>query len=213
MLDHRYRRSNRDSARALFRALVLATLARGVRDRLDRCRRGTVPVWRSDPPSGRGRVILLNAGEIHTGEACDHRGFGFRMLYIPESTFREVASGWPPAGPNLHSIVQLFEAPCWKAASMQPPKFRVRGFGARGGEPVRHGDRSHLDLRGLLAPSLCVARNVGGYSSSPRLPAYPPEFQVLNVLSTAGATVLGGRIYAAYYLSRMVAEIRRDRRE
>lgn len=36
------------------------------------------------------------------GEACDHRGFGFRMLYIPESTFREVASGWPPAGPNLH---------------------------------------------------------------------------------------------------------------
>ncbi len=36
-------------------------------------------------------VILLNAGDVHTGEAADERGFGFRMLYIPESTLREIA--------------------------------------------------------------------------------------------------------------------------
>lgn len=39
-----------------------------------------------------GEVVLMNAGEVHTGEAADERGFGFRMLYIPESTFRCVAA-------------------------------------------------------------------------------------------------------------------------
>ena len=38
-----------------------------------------------------GQVVLMNAGELHTGEAADERGFGFCMLYIPESTFRSIA--------------------------------------------------------------------------------------------------------------------------
>ena len=33
-----------------------------------------------------GQVVLMTAGEVHTGEAADKRGFGFRMLYVPEST-------------------------------------------------------------------------------------------------------------------------------
>jgi AraC-like DNA-binding protein len=41
-----------------------------------------------------GEVILLNAGQLHTGQGFDERGFGFRMLYVPESTFREIA---PPS--------------------------------------------------------------------------------------------------------------------
>lgn len=43
--------------------------------------------------AGPGEIILMDAGEIHTGESWDERGFAFRMLYIPESTFREVAAG------------------------------------------------------------------------------------------------------------------------
>jgi AraC-like DNA-binding protein len=42
--------------------------------------------------AGEGEIVLLNAGEVHTGEGLDERGFGFRMLYIPESTFRDIAS-------------------------------------------------------------------------------------------------------------------------
>jgi AraC-like DNA-binding protein len=42
----------------------------------------------------QGEVVLLNAGEVHTGQGFDERGFGFRMLYVPESTFREIA---PPS--------------------------------------------------------------------------------------------------------------------
>jgi AraC-like DNA-binding protein len=38
-----------------------------------------------------GEVVLLDAGQVHTGQGFDERGFGFRMLYIPESTFREIA--------------------------------------------------------------------------------------------------------------------------
>ena len=38
-----------------------------------------------------GEVVLLNAGQVHTGQGFDERGFGFRMLYVPESTFREIA--------------------------------------------------------------------------------------------------------------------------
>lgn len=41
-----------------------------------------------------GEVVLLNAGQVHTGQGFDERGFGFRMLYVPESTFREIA---PPS--------------------------------------------------------------------------------------------------------------------
>jgi AraC-like DNA-binding protein len=43
--------------------------------------------------AGPGEIVLLDAGEIHTGESWDERGFAFRMLYIPESTFREAAAG------------------------------------------------------------------------------------------------------------------------
>lgn len=42
--------------------------------------------------AAEGEIVLLNAGEVHTGEAFDERGFGFRMLYIPETTFREIAA-------------------------------------------------------------------------------------------------------------------------
>jgi AraC-like DNA-binding protein len=38
-----------------------------------------------------GQIVLLDAGEIHTGEAADERGFGFRMLYVQESVFRDIA--------------------------------------------------------------------------------------------------------------------------
>ena len=38
-----------------------------------------------------GEIVLFNAGQVHTGEAFDENGFGFRMLYVPESTFREIA--------------------------------------------------------------------------------------------------------------------------
>jgi hypothetical protein len=41
--------------------------------------------------AGPGEIVLMDAGEIHTGESWDERGFAFRMLYIPESTFREAA--------------------------------------------------------------------------------------------------------------------------
>ncbi len=40
----------------------------------------------------KGQIVLMNAGELHTGEAADERGFGFRMLYVPESTFRSIAA-------------------------------------------------------------------------------------------------------------------------
>ena len=39
----------------------------------------------------QGEVVLLDAGQVHTGQGFDERGFGFRMLYVPESTFREIA--------------------------------------------------------------------------------------------------------------------------
>jgi len=41
--------------------------------------------------AAEGQIILLNAGDVHTGEAVNEAGFGFRMLYVPESTFRELA--------------------------------------------------------------------------------------------------------------------------
>lgn len=48
------------------------------------------------------QIILLDAGEIHTGEAHDERGFGFHMLYIPHSTFREVAPTAEASRSTLH---------------------------------------------------------------------------------------------------------------
>jgi AraC-like DNA-binding protein len=49
--------------------------------------------------AGPGEIVLMDAGEIHTGESWDERGFAFRMLYIPESTFREAAAGsWRASG-------------------------------------------------------------------------------------------------------------------
>ena len=48
-----------------------------------------------------------------------------------------------------------------------------------------------------------------GYLGMPRrYHAYPPEFQVLNVMSTAGASILGHRIFAAVDLSDLVACVR-----
>jgi AraC-like DNA-binding protein len=44
-------------------------------------------VYRATP----GEVVLFDAGQVHTGQGFDERGFGFRMLYVPESTFREIA--------------------------------------------------------------------------------------------------------------------------
>jgi AraC-like DNA-binding protein len=38
-----------------------------------------------------GQIVLLNAGEVHTGEAANEEGFGFRMLYVSESVFRDIA--------------------------------------------------------------------------------------------------------------------------
>jgi AraC-like DNA-binding protein len=49
--------------------------------------------------AGLGEIILMDAGEVHTGESWDERGFAFRMLYIPESTFREAAAeSWRVSG-------------------------------------------------------------------------------------------------------------------
>lgn len=49
--------------------------------------------------AGPGEMVLMDAGEIHTGESWDERGFAFRMLYVPESTFREAAAGsWRASG-------------------------------------------------------------------------------------------------------------------
>jgi AraC-like DNA-binding protein len=49
--------------------------------------------------AGIGEIILMDAGEVHTGESWDERGFAFRMLYIPESTFREAAAEtWTVSG-------------------------------------------------------------------------------------------------------------------
>ena len=48
-----------------------------------------------------------------------------------------------------------------------------------------------------------------GYLGMPRrYHAYPPEFHVLNVLSTAGASILGDRLSAAADLSDLVAALR-----
>lgn len=44
-----------------------------------------------------GQLVLLNAGEIHTGEAFDERGFAFSMLYVPISTFESLHAN-PPQG-------------------------------------------------------------------------------------------------------------------
>ena len=43
-----------------------------------------------------------------------------------------------------------------------------------------------------------------------RYHAYPPEFQVLNVLSTAGASILGGRLPHPADLLRLLADQRRE---
>ena len=48
-----------------------------------------------------------------------------------------------------------------------------------------------------------------GYLGMPRrYHAYPPEFQVLNVMSTAGASILARRLPAAADLSDLVAALR-----
>lgn len=54
-----------------------------------------------------GELILLNAGEVHTGESADERGFGFQMLYVPETTFREACdnSGSIQSGLNFKAPV------------------------------------------------------------------------------------------------------------
>ena len=50
-----------------------------------------------------GEIVLFDAGQVHTGEAFDECGFGFRMLYVPESTFREIAEQPnSPGHANLH---------------------------------------------------------------------------------------------------------------
>jgi AraC-like DNA-binding protein len=48
--------------------------------------------------AAEGEIVLLNSGEVHTGEAFDERGFGFRMLYIPETTFKAIVT--PESTPN-----------------------------------------------------------------------------------------------------------------
>jgi hypothetical protein len=54
--------------------------------------------WRAHR-AGLGEIILMDSGEVHTGESWDERGFAFRMLYIPESTFRDAAAeSWKVSG-------------------------------------------------------------------------------------------------------------------
>lgn len=48
------------------------------------------------------QAVLFDAGEVHTGEAHDERGFAFKMLYIPATSFREVAEARVPASSLLH---------------------------------------------------------------------------------------------------------------
>lgn len=48
-----------------------------------------------------GDLMLLDAGEVHTGEAADERGFGFQMLYVAEDIFRELGAASPSSG-TLH---------------------------------------------------------------------------------------------------------------
>jgi AraC-type DNA-binding domain-containing proteins len=45
----------------------------------------------ADHHASVGEIVLLNAGEVHTGEAVDERGFSFQMLYVAEDLLREAA--------------------------------------------------------------------------------------------------------------------------
>jgi len=41
---------------------------------------------------GTDKVIIVNAGEVHSGDGFGPSSLRFRMVYIPESSFREVVS-------------------------------------------------------------------------------------------------------------------------
>lgn len=58
----------------------------------------------------KGQVVFMNAGEVHTGEAADERGFGFRMLYVEESVFRDIAAE-KHAGRNLNLREAVIDNP------------------------------------------------------------------------------------------------------
>ena len=59
--------------------------------------------------AGSQQVILMDAGEIHTGDSYDERGFAFQMLYVPASSFHEVAGTASPA--SLHFSASVMEDP------------------------------------------------------------------------------------------------------
>jgi AraC-like DNA-binding protein len=52
--------------------------------------------------AGQGDIVLLNAGDVHTGESFDERGFGFRMLYVPKNSLQEVAAANRDTAESLH---------------------------------------------------------------------------------------------------------------
>src|SRR5882757_2283593 len=57
-----------------------------------------------------GEVILLNAGQVHTGQGLDERGFGFRCSMSPRA----------PSGRSLHhSVTAVPVAEVWRDCGQQ----------------------------------------------------------------------------------------------
>jgi len=64
----------------------------------------------------------------------------------------------------------------------------------------------------IAQPDLLPAFILGVLGMPRRYASYPPEFQILNVFSTAGATILGVGYMLPVALPALVAEVRGDRR-
>jgi AraC-like DNA-binding protein len=61
--------------------------------------------------AGQGDIVLLNAGDVHTGESFDERGFGFRMLYVPKNSLQEVAAANRDTAESLHFTKAVLRSP------------------------------------------------------------------------------------------------------
>jgi AraC-like DNA-binding protein len=110
-----------------------------------------------------GRIILIEPGEMHDGQAGGAAGFAYRMLYIPQTWLRTVldglAGGDPAFAATLTDDLKLGDAIRTACAVLAEPAGRLACDAAL--DDVLHLLRPHLgrpERRGIAGRAALLAR-------------------------------------------------------
>ncbi|EIM27046.1 AraC family transcriptional regulator [Microvirga lotononidis] len=137
--------------------------------------------------STAGRVILIEPGERHDGQAVHEKGFRYSMLYLPQSWLREEMGGWDADigfRQTLADDRQLGEAIAAACRAIISAAPRLAADAAR--DRVVEQLRQHLGRGARPAPAVIspVAERAMDYIQA----HYDEPFSLEDLAHAAGAT-------------------------